>query len=219
MTSPYFAIEGVKRLPILHRDEGAGPVGDRGKTREPHWVASRGSQTGLFSLERPGDQDFAQLNTFYPSPQLLPSERDVQCVLSAGFEHIARTCQFERAPAKAAHKLANAISSLTGAKLNLQIIPLLGPVAQDNSARRVTGRKVFELHIYIASAAEKLPVVDQDAHREFLPMRGKSLVSALVRDLVLADRPVSQNRSPPNGGQTRSEEHTSELQSLRHLVC
>src|SRR5262245_30996041 len=32
-------------------------------------------------------------------------------------------------------------------------------------------------------------------------------------------RPVAVVASPPIDDQTRSEEHTSELQSLRHLVC
>src|ERR1035438_8129306 len=32
-------------------------------------------------------------------------------------------------------------------------------------------------------------------------------------------RSASESNSRPNGLSTRSEEHTSELQSLRHLVC
>src|SRR5205814_4431013 len=43
----------------------------------------------------------------------------------------------------------------------------------------------------------------------------------LVDDLqgVIADRPADEQDRPERDAAQRSEEHTSELQSLRHLVC
>jgi hypothetical protein len=59
------------------------------------------------------------------------------------------------------------------------------PVAQDNAARKDTGRDIFELYFDVAGTAAKLPVVDEDSHRELLSMSGKSPVPALVGDLVV----------------------------------
>src|SRR5437899_9338679 len=46
-----------------------------------------------------------------------------------------------------------------------------------------------------------------------------SLHDALPISATFASGPACSNGSPPENVTPRSEEHTSELQSLRHLVC
>src|SRR5258705_11035735 len=72
--------------------------------------------------------------------------------------------------------------------------------------------------IYTLSLHDALPILRDVAHIEFR-FRGVALGRRAVEtDLILIDiaKVAEFGRTK---GQFRSEEHTSELQSLRHLVC
>src|SRR5205823_9393545 len=65
------------------------------------------------------------------------------------------------------------------------------------------------------------PLGARDARRRWLPDRFVDLPNAVptLRDRKLGSRPTpSRFRRKPNS-RSRSEEHTSELQSLAYLVC
>src|SRR5262245_66092508 len=70
-------------------------------------------------------------------------------------------------------------------------------------------------HTYTLSLHDALPICAGIADGERRPDRHPS-GSGLGAD---RDSPVCARRSPAQTGLSRSEEHTSELQSLRHLVC
>src|SRR5687767_15925490 len=69
--------------------------------------------------------------------------------------------------------------------------------------------------IYTLSLHDALPICDRSLHGQaFCPRAGKKYGSDTRRS-----PPIGTPRQPRTPGVERSEEHTSELQSLAYLVC
>src|SRR5258705_8921231 len=70
--------------------------------------------------------------------------------------------------------------------------------------------------IYTLSLHDALPISGRLTHVARL---ASQLVSPPGAAALSAARPAGTQQMAERGGAGRSEEHTSELQSLRHLVC